>query len=115
MYVAERLANIGKQNDKVLLCHYNSIELVVAYFATVVAGKMLLLADPKYKNELSNIIQEYQVEIFIIDHELENQDIHGKSNSQCSLLEACKNYVQTCAISKNDRFLGVTPFFILIA
>jgi acyl-coenzyme A synthetase/AMP-(fatty) acid ligase len=147
------------------------MELIIAYLATVIAGKILLLADPKYKDELENIINEYEVTIVIGDSDLElkmknltasinepNSDrtfinistvadreefglldeehnLHkipdtdskspsviifssgsegipkGIMNSQYTLMEACKNYVRTCNITKNDRFLGVTPFF----
>lgn len=162
MYTAKHIAKIGKENDKVLLCSYNSIELVVAYLATVIAGKILLLVDPKYNEELKNIIKEYKVNIYIGDSDFQlkvsneistkatfvnvsnlinkakniqynaNLEIEksnpkkpsviiftsgteglpkGVVNSQYTLLEACKNYVRTCKIDDNDRFLGVTPFF----
>ena len=73
MNAVRYLKKVGEKSDKVLLCSYNSVELVVAYFASVFAGKILLFVDPKYNEELKNIIVEYKVDFYVLDRKSKNK------------------------------------------
>lgn len=73
MNTAKKILSMKKDNDTVMLCSNNSIEFVISYFAAIIAGKMVLLVDPKYNIEMINIIKEYQVHTLIVPDEIKTK------------------------------------------